>query len=103
MSNRLSASILHFSFAVCHRRVVPASGTEPGAAAPPAPTQSKMENEDGSLVNSRLGLSKKNHGDHGGHGEKRGKCFMDFMEEKFSISYNQAYPRVPRGWAPSSL
>jgi hypothetical protein len=37
-------------------------------------------------------LSKKNHGDHGDHGEKRGK---GFMEERFNISYKQAYPRDP--------
>src|SRR5262245_13205806 len=35
-----------------------------------------------------------NHGDHGDHGDKSGK---GFMEERFSMSYNQAYPRVPRG------
>jgi hypothetical protein len=35
-----------------------------------------------------------NHGEHGDHGEKRGK---GFMEERFSMAYNQAYPRDPRG------
>jgi len=55
------------------------------------------------LFNASLGLSKKNHGDHGDHGEKRGK---GFMEEKFSMSYNQAHPRdprVPRGLASSEF
>jgi hypothetical protein len=35
-------------------------------------------------------LSKKNLGDHGE------KSVRGFMEERFSMSYNQAYPRVPR-------
>jgi hypothetical protein len=25
------------------------------------------------------------------------------MEERFRISYNQAYPRVPRGWTSSEF
>src|SRR5262245_11174551 len=50
-------------------------------------------------VNSSMGLSKKNHGGHGEHGEERGK---GLMEERFSMTSNEAYPRdpcVPRGWA----
>jgi hypothetical protein len=37
-------------------------------------------------------LSKKNHGDHGDHGDKEEKAFI---EERFGIFYNQAYPRDP--------
>jgi hypothetical protein len=51
-----------------------------------------MESEP--LLNFSLELSNKNHGDHGDHGEKSGKGFRG---EKFSISYNQAYPCDPRG------
>ena len=33
----------------------------------------------------------------------RGKIGKVFMEEKFSISYNQADPRDPRGWTASEF
>src|SRR5262245_53721998 len=36
---------------------------------------------------------KANHGEHGGHGDERGK---GFMEDSFGISSEQFLPRVPR-------
>jgi hypothetical protein len=74
------------------------STSEISASLPDAPS-SRERIGIGALTQLQSWVEQMNHGEHGGHGEEKGK---GLIEERFNTSSDHVRPRdprVPRGWA----